>query len=208
MRIRSFLTISISQELREARVAEGRGRQVVAEQCGVNLRRRDELFVDLTALHQQQARQQGQQRQRRHQLGPQALAVGSARTATERQRCAHLHHAGAGRARRRAGRTCLGSAGQGLLARKPQPFGHIMRQISAALGQAGGDAQPKALGTGVHTRIELGRAGRKMWRLHSVIPFAFRDFASACTAREQCVLTLPSEQPITEAVSATSNSSQ
>ena len=45
-------------------------------------------------------------------------------------------------------------------------------------------------------------------RVHSEIPLVFRAFASACTAREQCVLTLPSEHPIAAAVSATSNSSQ
>ena len=44
--------------------------------------------------------------------------------------------------------------------------------------------------------------------VHKVIPFAFRATASACVAREQWVLTLPSEQPIAAAVSATSMSSQ
>ena len=44
--------------------------------------------------------------------------------------------------------------------------------------------------------------------VHSEIPFAFKAAASACVAREQCVFTLPSEQPIAEAVSATSMSSQ
>src|SRR5229473_1549378 len=39
---------------------------------------------------------------------------------------------------------------------------------------------------------------------HSVIPFAFSACANACVAREQCVFTLPSEQPIAAAVSATS----
>ena len=43
---------------------------------------------------------------------------------------------------------------------------------------------------------------------HGAIPLAFNALASAWTAREQCVLTLPSEHPITEAVSATSSSSQ
>jgi len=44
--------------------------------------------------------------------------------------------------------------------------------------------------------------------VHRSIPLALRAFASACDAREQWVLTLPSEQPMTAAVSATSNSSQ
>ena len=44
--------------------------------------------------------------------------------------------------------------------------------------------------------------------IHGCIPFACRALAKACTAREQCVLTLPSEQPMVAAVSATSSSSQ
>ncbi len=43
---------------------------------------------------------------------------------------------------------------------------------------------------------------------HSVIPLALSIRDKAWTAREQCVFTLPSEQPIAAAVSATSNSSQ
>ena len=43
---------------------------------------------------------------------------------------------------------------------------------------------------------------------HRVIPFAFSIPAKAWTAREQWVFTLPSEQPIAAAVSATSSSSQ
>lgn len=57
MGIRSFLTIS--QEFGEARIAEGGGRQVVAEQRGIDLGGRDDLLVDLAPLHQQQAGQQG-----------------------------------------------------------------------------------------------------------------------------------------------------
>ena len=44
--------------------------------------------------------------------------------------------------------------------------------------------------------------------IHSFIPFADRAVASVWVAREQWVLTLPSEQPIAAAVSATSMSSQ
>src|SRR5690348_5187469 len=44
--------------------------------------------------------------------------------------------------------------------------------------------------------------------VHNVIPFALRMSAKAWTAREQCVFTLPSEQPMAAAVSATSSSSQ
>src|SRR5690242_1000473 len=39
-------------------------------------------------------------------------------------------------------------------------------------------------------------------------PFALRDTASACTAREQWVFTLPSVHPIVAAVSAVSRPSQ
>src|SRR6266550_1560242 len=45
-------------------------------------------------------------------------------------------------------------------------------------------------------------------RAHSVMPRALSAAAKACAAREQCVFTLPSEQPMTRAVSATSSSSQ
>lgn len=40
------------------------------------------------------------------------------------------------------------------------------------------------------------------------IPFAFKMAAIVCVAREQCVLTLPSVQPMAAAVSAVSNRSQ
>ena len=43
---------------------------------------------------------------------------------------------------------------------------------------------------------------------HGSIPFIFSAAASVWVAREQCVLTLPSEQPIAAAVSAISMSSQ
>lgn len=48
----------------------------------------------------------------------------------------------------------------------------------------------------------------EMLLVHNVIPLLFNAAASVWVAREQCVLTLPSEQPIAEAVSATSMSSQ
>ena len=44
--------------------------------------------------------------------------------------------------------------------------------------------------------------------VHNVMPLAFSALAKVLVAREQCVLTLPSEQPIADAVSATSISSQ
>src|SRR5689334_1139898 len=44
--------------------------------------------------------------------------------------------------------------------------------------------------------------------IHSEIPLSFSSNAKACVAREQCVFTLPAEQPMTDAASATSISSQ
>ena len=44
--------------------------------------------------------------------------------------------------------------------------------------------------------------------VHSVIPLAFSALLRVWMARKQCVLTLPSVQPIAAAVSATSISSQ
>jgi hypothetical protein len=48
----------------------------------------------------------------------------------------------------------------------------------------------------------------KILFVHKEIPFDLRKSASAWVAREQWVFTLPSEQPITCAVSDTSSSSQ
>src|SRR5262249_17228932 len=55
---------------------------------------------------------------------------------------------------------------------------------------------------------ELPDSVRGLLFVHSSTPLALKAAASACAAREQWVLTLPSEQPMTAAVSATSNSSQ
>lgn len=49
---------------------------------------------------------------------------------------------------------------------------------------------------------------RQVVIVHSSIPFCFSMAARAWVAREQWVLTLPSEHPIADAVSATSISSQ
>ena len=53
-----------------------------------------------------------------------------------------------------------------------------------------------------------GQFSCKFAFVHDSTPFARSQSASACVAREQCVLTLPSEHPISRAVSATSISSQ
>src|SRR5204862_4197948 len=91
-----------------------------------------------------------------------------------------------------------------LLARSLQALGHVVRKFTRRLVEARGHAQGEA---GLQGFLPTGRQ-HDVLVLHSVIPLAFRAFANACTAREQCVLTLPSEQPITAAVSATSSSSQ
>jgi len=77
----------------------------------------------------------------------------------------------------------------------------------AALAEHGGDADAEA---GLATFEVEGMLYGVLasGRGHGAIPLAFNALASAWTAREQCVLTLPSEHPITEAVSATSSSSQ
>ena len=92
--------------------------------------------------------------------------------------------------------------GQGLLAAEAQPFGDVCRD--------GGRTQRQGLG---HARaqpcLQLAEGDTWSWHVHfGVIPLIRSALANACTALEQCVLTLPSEQPMAAAVSATSNSSQ
>ena len=81
------------------------------------------------------------------------------------------------------------------------------------LGQRGGSCLLEPIG-----RLVIQPRGGFVKRLadlvsefflvHSCMPRAFKARANACVAREQWVLTLPSEHPITAAVSATSISSQ
>src|SRR5438552_19169964 len=71
--------------------------------------------------------------------------------------------------------------------------------------QLGGLHFPETRRGAVEPGLQLGS---KFLFVHSVIPFALRTFAKAWVAREQCVFTLPSEHPITLAVSLTSSSSQ
>ena len=71
--------------------------------------------------------------------------------------------------------------------------------------QARGLKFPDGRGATVQPGFDLVR---KIVFIHSVIPFDLRIFANAWVAREQCVFTLPSEHPITLAVSLTSSSSQ
>ena len=71
--------------------------------------------------------------------------------------------------------------------------------------QAGGLQVSDCRGGALQPRLQLDS---KFLFIHSVIPFELRIFANACVAREQCVFTLPSEHPMTLAVSLTSSSSQ
>ena len=92
----------------------------------------------------------------------------------------------------------------GALAREAQPLADVRSECFGIRGDAGDDASREA-GLG---GFAVGGVGGECVAVHGAIPFALRAFAKACTAREQCVLTLPSEQPIEAAVSATSSSSQ
>ena len=67
--------------------------------------------------------------------------------------------------------------------------------------QAGGDPPAKPV-------LRLQCVLEEVQIRHGCNPFAFSALLRAWTAREQCVLTLPSEQPMAAAVSATSMSSQ
>ena len=135
---------------------------------------------------------------RRRQLEPPVRSAAARRA--ERQRGTSAHHmvgAGGFGARR-------ASTHQRLLARGLQAFGDVVRNLTRCLGEARGDAQPEP---GLEGLQAPGRQDDVLV-LHGSIPFALSALAKACTAREQCVLTLPSEQPMTAAVSATSSSSQ
>src|SRR5690606_5071270 len=91
---------------------------------------------------------------------------------------------------------------QRLHARGAQALANVVGQFAVAFGQARRDAA----GVSIHRQ---GGVGGGFWRaVHSTIPLAFRERLRVCTARKQWVLTLPSEQPMAAAVSATSISSQ
>ena len=82
---------------------------------------------------------------------------------------------------------------------RPQALGNFMGQ--AGIGrQAGGYLPAQSVLQELVLLLVFG--------VHGWIPFAFSALLRAWTAREQCVLTLPSEQPMAAAVSATSMSSQ
>src|SRR5512142_1840551 len=108
------------------------------------------------------------------------------------------------RSARRAAIPC-GNAGRGGLA-LGNPLGDSGERRGARLLQAidgaGGEVGYAAVEVAGHLPREFG-----FWVGHSVIPLALSISAKARTAREQCVFTLPSEQPIAAAVSATSSSS-
>ena len=115
---------------------------------------------------------------------------------------------GARRREARRGRCSLGaslpSACQRKIAADAQPFTEVRPEFLGVLTQPGGQAKGKPR----FQRIISDNREVLIEVAHNEIPFVFRAFAKACTAREQCVLTLPSEHPMAAAVSATSNSSQ
>ena len=83
------------------------------------------------------------------------------------------------------------------------------RGALARKGELARGAQLLARGV-VETRLveQVADAVTELLFVHGVIPRALSAKAKACAAREQCVFTLPSEQPMAFAVSATSSSSQ
>ena len=81
-----------------------------------------------------------------------------------------------------------------------QALGDIVRQLRRPLRKTGSDLHAIAIQQDFSLVMERIS--------HGCIPFAFSAVLRARTAREQCVLTLPSEQPMAAAVSATSISSQ
>src|SRR3954465_7001223 len=85
---------------------------------------------------------------------------------------------------------------KGLQTGGPQPLGDVMRQLGCRQGQPRGHAPAELIL--LLPGLEVGVV------LHGRIPLAFSALLRAWTAREQCVLTLPSEQPMAAAVSATS----
>ena len=91
-------------------------------------------------------------------------------------------------------------AGNRLHPRGAQPLADLVRQVGIAGGEPRG--HPAA-----ELRLEFGRRGGNRF-VHSEIPLALSALLKAWTAREQWVLTLPSEHPMAAAVSATSISSQ
>ena len=185
------------QEFDEAGVAVGAGRKIVGQQRRIDLGGHRDLGAGLPLLDQHQAEDQHASGSDRGELDPPAGAA--ARAARRRRRWVPRSRP----RRRRAGQRAPARAPARGRSAGAVPISPSSRSVSSfrrattSRGEAGfGEF--------------AGGGGRRRWLelVHGVIPFALRAFASACTAREQCVLTLPSEQPIEAAVSATSSSSQ
>src|SRR5574344_266224 len=104
-------------------------------------------------------------------------------------------------------RRCAAFAlGHRLLAGGAQAFGDNIGQLLLRLVQVRYQRAGKALlGVFIQRCEVLGLKGRGRGG-HSSIPWALRAVLNVCTARKQWVLTLPSEQPMAAAVSATSSS--
>ena len=117
-----------------------------------------------------------------------------------------------------AGGPVAGAAPAGPTPASTTPTGADWSRLTAARTEVGarqrclaGDLEPGG-GVGIDARqavIEQARDPLSELRVaHRVIPLRSSQCASAWVAREQWVLTLPSEHPIAAAVSATSSSSQ
>ncbi|MNN15257.1 hypothetical protein D3C81_1283590 [compost metagenome] len=105
------------------------------------------------------------------------------------------------------------AAGQGELRHRGRCLGFLCGQRHAPRGSKPfGNVRRHGIRRGIECRADLAGEAAFLYislvSAHSRTPRARKACASVCVAREQCVLTLPSEQPIAAAVSATSISSQ
>ena len=187
---RSFAA-ALAQKPDEAGVRVRRRRQVVYQQGRIDFGQFGDSLLAIKPVHCDQAGHQSQQWECRAQHAPQAKAFAgrvAKRQAAALRQDLGLHHQ-------------LGFAGgQGLQACHTQAFAELVRQLGGRLRQQ----VCQVLAHAVHGLW----CGKQVGIFHGLIPWAARIRCRAAMAREQCVLTLPSVQPITAAVSATSNSSQ
>ena len=177
------------QELQKARVGVGVGGQVVQQKCrvnGCNVGFR-ELLLD--GLHQNEAHDQCHQGQGRGEDAPQVqtFVAGTRKRTIGLKGCAVTHQTHGG-----------GTRLKGPDTRNPQALADVVAHV------LGGQVQLlcEIVAPKVHV-CSVGGGG-----FHSFMPWSDKVLFSAKMAREQWVLTLPSEHPITAAVSDTSSSSQ
>jgi hypothetical protein len=184
-----------TEVLGEAGVAIGCRRQFIGEQCRIDLGGDSDLLMVMVLLNEHQACQQHRQGHQRSQTQPDRWRPTENRSATGLTQ----EHGS------RSAPDCA-SAFDGTVSRHAQPLGNVVRQLVGRLAQRAGQAKSDTRFKG----FVLSRAGcnGRDCISHGAIPLARRALARAWTALEQWVFTLPSEQPITIAVSATSSSSQ